>query len=211
MSAHLDEQEQVERIHQWFKTYKKPLSIVFGLGVLTIGIYQYWSWHRTQVLTLASESYEHLMAAVSTQENDKAQAYAQSLLHQGKGLVYADIAGLWLAKNAVDQSDYSKALTYLQPVLQHGKEKVFRQVARLNMARIYLTQKQYVLAEKSLSVIEDTTYSPSILELQGDILRAENQDEQALQHYKKALQAFQEYHLNTSILEMKMHNILKVA
>ena len=93
----MTEEEQLESIKKWWKQYGNLVSILLLLILFSIAGYRYWSWHQAKLTQQASIAYEHMMVALSNQNNKTVRSYANELIHEHNGSVYADAAHMTLA------------------------------------------------------------------------------------------------------------------
>jgi predicted negative regulator of RcsB-dependent stress response len=121
MSVYMTEAEQLAAIKKWWQRYSNIITVVLSLVLLAASGYKYWTWHQEKVTQQASGAYEHLMLALSNQDNKGIRAYANQLLNDYGQTVYADAAHMMLAKLYAGRGKYAQALKELDYVATHSK------------------------------------------------------------------------------------------
>lgn len=204
-----NEDEQVEAIKRWWKKYGTSLilGVVIGLGLM-YGV-QYWRQHQAKLNNEASIDYQQILTDLALNNDSAVTADANKLIKDMPKSVYATVANLILAKQAVEKNDLNKAATHLQWVIDKGKEDAFKQVARLRLARILLEEKQFDKAMNLLGTVNDSAYLPAISEVKGDILIAQGKQKEARDAYQTALKAISNQSPMRPILLMKLNSISK--
>ncbi len=203
MSVYMTEEDQIEAIKKWWNRYSGMFTVCLSIIVLIFSAYKYWIWHEHKISQEASNAYEHLMLALSNQDNKKVKGFANQLISDYSKTVYADVAHLTLAKLDVSHEKYSDAQKELRYVAKHSKMVALQDVAKIRLARLLVAEESYDAALGELETIKNSTYLPVVSEVKGDIFAATNRDSEALMAYRDALQALQVDGLANLFLEMK--------
>lgn len=211
MSVYRTEEEQIEAIKGWWKKHSNLITVVLSIVLLVIAGYRYWDWHEKKVLVQASGAYEQMMLAYANHDNKSVKAFANQLISNNKGTVYADAAHLTLSKLYVDKDRLDSARDELQSVAEQSKVPAIRQIAKLRLARVLIAQKAYKEALTELSAVIDQSYMPIINELRGDIYTATGKFKQASAAYQMAMQGAEKGGTSNLFLEMKSNEIAGLA
>lgn len=187
---HSDE-ENIERIKQWFVENGLMLLVVIVLAVGGTAGWRFWHNHQQAVAADASQVYETMMTALSAGSNDKASAAADSLIKDYSGSTYADYAHLLLAKLAVQSNDLKGAATQLKTVAEDPAVDELGYTARVRLARVYIAQGNLDAAEKLVAGTFPKAWQGSALELKGDIAQAQHKESAARDAYTTALDLMQ--------------------
>lgn len=186
MEAYATEEQQVEAIKRWFNRYGNFLSwgviiiLSIGLGV------KYWFHHRTIVARQASDIYETLLVGQARNDNTTLMHQAERLVKEYPRSVYAGLANLMLAKEAVQQQNWGEAERTLRWVLAHTTPEAINALARVRLMRVLMLQNK---REEALTLYDESRagpYLPILAELKGDILMQQQDWAGAREAYKKA-------------------------
>jgi predicted negative regulator of RcsB-dependent stress response len=207
MSVYMTEEEQLESIKKWWKRYGNHVSVVLSIILLAIAGYRYLTWHQDKLTQQASIAYEQMMLALSNHNNKAVKSYANEIITDHSGTVYADVAHMTLAKIYISKNKLAQAQNELKPVSDNSKMNSLKQIAKLRMARILAAEKSYEEALKQLNVVVDATYLPVINELKGDIYGATGKYEEAMNSYKQAIEEVKNNGMGNLFLEMKSNEI----
>lgn len=203
MQVYMTEEEQLEVIKRWWRSYGSHVLLALSLVFLGIGIYRYWFWHQQKERVEASHVYEQLMNAVAQHDANSVQSFANLLMEDHKKSVYADAARLSLARQYVDENKLDKARDLLNTSVSVGKNEVLKEIALIRMARIEINEKKWDSALKTLSYVKYPAFSPVVQELRGDIFALTGETEKALKIYRDALNEIRLQGVQNSYLEMK--------
>jgi predicted negative regulator of RcsB-dependent stress response len=177
------EDEQAERLKEWWK--KNGTSIVFGvvIGVGAIVGVNYWrDYTRTQSET-ASALYSRLVAGDAANSGD----LSSELMQDYSSTPYAGLAALFSAKAKYEAGEAEEAAGFLRWALENSSQAGIQHPARLRLARVLLEQGETDQAAK-LGEIEDYGgFASEYLELQGDVAMARGDAAAARSAYEEAL------------------------
>lgn len=207
MSVYMTEEEQLESIKKWWKQYGNLITVVLSLILFSIAGYRYLHWHQDKLTQQASIAYEHMMVALSNHNIKAVRSYANELVHEHSGSVYADAAHMTLAKIYASKNKLDRATEELQTVVSKSQMPALKQIAKIRIARIYAAEKSYTNALNELSSVVDNTYLPVINELKGDIYGATGHYQEAISSYKLALDEVKTNGMGNLFLEMKTNEI----
>lgn len=211
MSVYMTEAEQIEVIKKWWKRNQNVVTIILSVILLTFSGFKYWNWHQDKMNQQASNAYEHMMFAFSSQDNKSIRAYAKQLLTDYRNTIYADVAHLTLAKLYVSQDKYPKAEIELRSVADHSKMSTLQQIAKIRLARILAANKSYDQALSELNQVDNTAFRPVVSELKGDIYAATGKYQDAVLAYRKAINEVQTQGMGNLFLEMKTNELLAMT
>lgn len=207
-TVYMTEVEQLEVLKRWWKRYQQVILTGLTVVLLLVSGVRYWQWHQQKVTEQASNAYEHLMMAFSSQDAEAVSAYAQQLVTQYSGTIYADTAHLIRAKLALATGKYADAKQALQAVAVHSKFTILADVARLRLARVFMYEKAYDAALQQLELVKNINYVALRTELRGDIYFAMGKLKAAKHEYQVAQASIEKTGVNNLFLEMKQHDVL---
>jgi predicted negative regulator of RcsB-dependent stress response len=189
------EEEQVEAVKTWFAENGTTLVVGIALSLAAVFGYQAWETSVREKGEAASELYENLTAAVSTNPMDdlkpEARATADFIANQLKAdyasSTYAHFAAMHLAKLDVESGDLAAAATELQWVLDHQPEESLASLVRLRLAQVKLALGEHDAALALLDPQQAGGYGSSYAEARGDVLFAMGKLAEAREAYQQAI------------------------
>ena len=199
------DQEQIQMLKDWWKKY--GTTILMGLMVFFVVNFswQFWQNYQRKYANGASLMYTQMLSLLQMKKMDEVQLLGDHLFKDYSRTSYASLAGLVLAKEAVDQQKLDVALTQLQWVIKHAANNNLKQIAKIRAARILFADNKNQDALDLLSKTDDPGYTPAIAELKGDILLAMGQKEKAAAAYQEALHDSDK--LQSPLLKMKLERL----
>lgn len=207
MTDYLTEQEQIELIKQWIKQYLPMVILGLILAAAIIFGWRYWQQRQLANTLQASAIYDDMLSFAGQNDDKKAVAQAETLYKNYVKTPYAQMAVLYLAKNAAANKNYTKAVVFYNWVINNSHVAPLREIARLREARVLITEKKAENAITLLHTVDDETFTPLIKEVTGDAYMALNQIENARNAYKQALAALPNAQVQRPILQIKLDNL----
>ena len=163
------EDDDAEKLREWWK--KNGMGIISGiaLGVLGVGGFKGWEMYTERRALTASNLYQEMLARQSAGSSAQAKNLALRLKDDYGATPYSDLAGLMLAKLAVEEARSGDAEGYLKEIMAEAEDHSMRHIARLRLAQIELAEGNYQKAEKLLSVEEYGGFESEYSEILGDV------------------------------------------
>lgn len=216
MADYLSDEDQVERLKRWAKTYGG--AVVTGLLVALIGYFGWSYWQKSQQASqsIVAGQYQQLQDAFTATEKTPDDAAlkteflssADQLVKANADTAYAFHSLLLQARAAMDRADYPAAVQALQKAInQKVDDPGLIQLAQLRLARVQVQQAQPDAALATLAKVTDAAFIPSAQELKGDILFQKNQLEPAKAAYQAAWDALTKREEPRELLRVKMQAI----
>ena len=202
-----EEQEDLDRLKTWWKTYGN--SAIFGilLGVAILVGFRYWTQNKELKLHTAAGLYERMFQDVYAKKSGDARKSGELLINEYSSTPYAGMAGLMLARLDFEAGDAAKARERLQWVMEHADDAVVKHAARMRLARIHLGNGDKEAALALLNVKDRAGFETEYEELKGDILVAQGQRDGARTAYREALKHLPAGSPYTPILNMKLDDL----
>lgn len=198
------EDEQAERLKEWWK--KNGTSIILGVvvGVGAIAGVNYWrDYTRTQSET-ASDRFSQLV----TSGGEDAEELGSELMQDYTGTPYAGLAALFLAKEKYDAGEIDESAGMLRWALDNASEASIQHPARLRLARVLLEQGKTDQAAALAGVKDHNGFVSEYQELVGDIALSRGDIEGARAAYEAALREITPGSSYSSLLVMKLDNAI---
>ena len=186
VDEYLSEREQAEQLRQWLR--ENWIWLVAGVALTVGGYYGYRAWQSRESSRAvdAGQRFASMLEAIGDNRRDEGLRLAGELTGEYADTPYADQATLVLARLDVDSGNLASAEKRLAGVAEASKDPDLRIVARLRLARVQLAQGRYADALASLDAIPSAAVSARVLELRGDVRRAQGDEAAALAQWRKA-------------------------
>ncbi len=186
MAYDLEEQEQLDELKAWWKTYGKLVSnLVIGL-LVAYAAYQGWTYYQTKQAVNASTEYQALQV-VDTNDTKSIQAKAAVLMEKYSATPYAGRAAVLAAKANYEAKDTKSAKAQLEWAISNAKETSVSAIASLQLANILAEENNFDAALKVLEAKHDAGFDGLFLDLKGDVLLGLGKRDEAKAAYELAL------------------------
>lgn len=186
MAYDLEEQEQLDELKAWWKTYGSMLLLVVGVAIASSVAVQGWKYYQNKQSREASAQFQAL--AQSDSKDIKAiQALSAGLMEKYTSTPYAGRAAVVAAKANFAAGDAKSAKAQLEWAAKNAQEDPVKSIALLQLAAIQLDEKHYDAALKTLAEKHDAGFDGIFTDLKGDILVAQNKKAEAKAAYQEAL------------------------
>ena len=201
------EDEQVERLKQWWQKNGTSViaGVVIGVGVI-VGV-NLWRGHVQSQAEEASARYTQLL----TLEGEESKALGSELMTEYSSTPYAALAALYLAKISYAEGDRNTAESMLKWAMDNAKLVSNRHAAKLRLARVYLEADRVDEAEHLVNVQQYDGFESEYKELKGDIAMLRGDATQARAAYEEALNSLPEGSSYSSLLVLKLDRAIGEA
>lgn len=201
------EQEQLDELKAWWKTYGNLITWLLIAVLLAFSTWKMWGIYQGQQAAQASKLYEEVQKALQDKDAAKLQRAVTDIQEKYAGTEYAQMAGLLSAKSAFDINDLKTAKARLVWVQEHGKTDEFKAIAKLRLASILQDEKSFDEALKLLSGEFPTELLASVADKKGDILVAQNKLAEARTAYQLALDKSTDQNPSRQLIQLKLDAI----
>jgi predicted negative regulator of RcsB-dependent stress response len=187
VADHLQEEEQLEAIQQWWR--ENRVSVVAAV-VLTLGGSFGWSEYQDysqEQAVLAADTYDELLQKREAGEPaDELALISESLRDSHSDSVFVDFASLQVAATAVGNGDLELAKRELESVVSRvDLDSTLGQLAQLRLARVLAASGDEASAIAIL-VSGSDAFPASYAQALGDIHLAAGREAEALEAYQTA-------------------------
>jgi predicted negative regulator of RcsB-dependent stress response len=180
------EEEQIAAIKNWWKENGNSLLMAVVAAIAIIFGWKAWQNNVEQTKAEASALYQQLMQGAARESKASNTEYLAGELKKNYGdSEYALFAALFLAKEAVGNSDYPKALEELDFVLENTEDTRTTHIVLGRKARIL---SQTGDNEDALNLLANPApeFEAAFLEITGDIKLRQGDKDAARSVYEKA-------------------------
>jgi predicted negative regulator of RcsB-dependent stress response len=182
----LDEQEQLDQIKHFWKTWGNLISWVL---IAVLGSYAAWNgyqyWERNQA-GKAAALYDEVERAVASADLVRLERSLADMKDKFGGTQFAQQSALLAAKTLQAQGKTDAARDALSWVANGANDKGYRDIARMRLASLQLDAKAYDEALKQLGMDFTPEMSGLAADLRGDVLQAKGQKAEAIVAYQQA-------------------------
>lgn len=187
MSEFLTEEEQVERLKQWWKENGRSImaGVVIGLGIF--GSWQGWRAYETRQAEEGSAAFDAFQQQARAGDVEATLRAESSLRERFDGSAYADLAALEVARELTNQGRLDEAAGRLRTVQESGANTAIRELARLHLGRVLMAKGAYDEAGAVLQADPPAAFAAEMAALRGDLARLQNDDAAARTAYEQAL------------------------
>lgn len=193
MASHLDleEQEQLDQLKHFWKTYGNLISWLLIAVFGSIAAMNGWQWYQRTQSVRASAIYEEVERAVQSGDLARAeQGFADAKDKYG-GTLFAQQAGLLVAQAAADKGRTDEAKAALGWVAENASDEGLQAIARLRLAALLVQDKAYDEALKQLDAGGPAGFAPLMADRRGDIYSLQGKPAEARAEYEKAWKGLQ--------------------
>lgn len=207
MAYDLEEQDQLDALKTWWKTYGNLVSNIVLVLALAFVAYRGWDYYQGKQAVEASSKYETL-TQIDEKDSKAIKALAAEIMDQYSGTPYAGRAALLAAKtNYQVAKDIKSAQAQLEWAAEHAKEDAIKALALLQLASIQYDAKQYDQALATLAKPHDAAFEGLYLDLKGDVLLAAGKKSDAKQAYTQALSKLDAQGSMLKITKIKLESL----
>ncbi len=194
----LDEHEQSERVRSWLRSNALGLIGGVGLGLAVISGWQWWQRDQANKNEQAHLAYQTANEQIGGGDLKKAEAAVASL--GGNDQVYAELAGLQLAKAQVEAGERDAAIATLRAIKPYP---ALEPLVNQRLARLLIEAGKQ---DEALTLLQSASDAIS-LEVRGDALVAAGKLDEARTAYSQALTGMDVAAPQRRLLELKFSDI----
>ena len=199
--------ETEERVKRWWSHYGNVISVVIVVIVLTIIGLQYWHHHQHKMAMQASVIYENLLMNIADGKSTQVQSLANHLVNEYDNTIYAQLAAMLLAKQALHDGKLSLAAAKLQWVSRQTKVASIKAIAQVRLARVLLAEKKPQQALRVLQAVTEKNMLALAGVVKGDAYASLQQPQQAKKAYTNALKLMHKTDVLYEYTQMKLNTI----
>ena len=203
----LDEQEQLDALQQFWRSYGRIVMAVVLAVVVGFGSTKWWEYQNRTEAQSASATFTKLEAVQTVEDIDLISSLSEEIISEYGDTYYADLARLNLAKTEVDVGNSDGAIKLLRGVVDDSRDSSLVALARLRLAALYVMTEQFDLAMSALDGDADAAMSGLFADIRGDIYAAQDLHDEARGAYQEALSLLQEGNPWVDIVQIKIDSL----
>ncbi len=188
MASHLDleEQEQLDQLKAFWKSYGNLITSIITLGLLAFAAWNGWNWWQRDQAGKAGAMYEELDRAAQAGDAEKVARVFGDLKERYARTTYAGQGALLAAKLQMDKGQAEPARAALSWAVDNASETEYRDIARLRLAGLQMDAKQFDEAAKTLDGIKGAEFAGLVADRRGDLAVQQNKNDVAKEEFLKA-------------------------
>jgi predicted negative regulator of RcsB-dependent stress response len=210
VDENLTDQEQLDRLRQWWRENGWFLIGGVAIGLLAIYGYRQYFVYRDGESEAAAALYAQVKQASDDSDAAAAETVYEQLRTDHPDHAYTYQAALLLARGELVSAPDSAA-DKLRFAMEGTSDPELAMVARLRLARALAYREQYDEALAVLAVESPGEFGGRISEIRGDIYAARGDTNAARTAYLEALVASGAELLDRSFLQMKLADLPAAA
>ncbi|WP_025821989.1 tetratricopeptide repeat protein [Shewanella marina] len=203
MEIYSTEEQQVDAIKQFWKSYGIPVAVGVVVGLGGLYAWNHYSDSRIQDSELSSVAFQNASAKSANDPAVEAALADFDKKYDQPG--YQALLELIVAKSAVEAGNFEQAENVLKKVIADKPDQSLQMLALLRLARLQAHQGQVATALATLEQVTVTAFDAQRDELKGDFLVAQGELDKAKQAYQAAIEHGGA--TNNPALQMKLDNL----
>jgi len=203
----LEEQEQIDALKQFWRSYGKLIITIVVAAVIAFGGTRWWQHRALTQSQSASEQFNAFEVAEAEEELEQQLQIGADISEQFHGTYYADLAKLKLAKKYSDGGQLAEAIAVLRQLVESSKDEELVAIARLRLASLHLQNESFDEAMDTLDGDAAAAMSGLYADMRGDIYAAQGSIEEAKSAYEEALDRLGEGSPWRDIVQIKIDSL----
>jgi predicted negative regulator of RcsB-dependent stress response len=200
----LEEQEQIEQIRVFWSRWG---HLILGILIVILGSYLAWvQWqnHQNSQAIKASAMFDELeKVSLGPDLVKMTEVFSDLKTHYPK-TIYAQQAGLIIAKYQFEAKQLDEAVVSLTWVSNNASLDEFRSIAHLRLAGVLFEQKKYDEALQLLGKPAPEAFTGLLADRRGDVLLAQEKHPEAIEAYTQAWKALEAHSGYRRLVETKL-------
>ena len=201
MAEYMSDEEQINRLNEWWKENGMTLLVAVGLAIVGIVGWNIYSDSRQERTEASTALYAKYVDATA----EGKETLAEQMKTEFPGTSVRSLVALAEAKKAADKGDLAAASQALIEARDAAPDALLAELAMIRLAKVQYAQGDAQSALQTLQGIRNAGYQSWALELTGDIYLGEGQTEQAYAAYSSAMDSL-DGDTNRPLLEIKRDN-----
>ena len=201
----LEEQEQLDQLKHFWKQYGNAITwllIVVLSAVASWNFYQYWQRGKA---VQASALFEEVERSVKSQDEVKVERVYADIKSEFGNTVYAQQAGLQVAKFYYGKGNSAAAKSALTSVIEKSTDEGYQSIAKLRLSSLLAEEGASAEAIKLLESSFAAGFSALALDRKGDILALQGENARAVVAYTDAYKLSDDRADYRRLIEVKLN------
>ena len=203
----LEEQEQLDQLKHFWKQYGNAITwllIVILAAFASWNFYQYWQRGKA---VQAAALFEEVDRSLKSRDNSKVERVFTDIKKEFGSTVYAQQAGLQVAKYYYDTGNSAAAKSALLWVVEKSTDEGYQSIAKLRLAGVLAEEGAFTDALKLLDSSYASGFQALALDRKGDVFALQGQNAEAMSAYSKAYKLSDERSEYRRLIEVKLNSL----
>jgi predicted negative regulator of RcsB-dependent stress response len=183
------EEQQVDAIKRWWHENGTMLIVGAVVGLAGLWGWRYYGESVTASQEKASTEFSQVTTQLAAQDDDKSLTELNTFIADNKDSNYSTLAGLLVAKHAVDAKDFAGAKTQLTELLKNNDYEPLIPVITLRLARVQSELGDYDAAIANLDNITQEGFLVKVNQSKGEVYLKQGNTEAARKAFQAAVDA----------------------
>jgi predicted negative regulator of RcsB-dependent stress response len=207
MEPHLAEDEELQKLKEWWRKNGSSITVGIVLGIVAIVGYNGWNIYTDSRAETASLIFSQLRENAAQQNVAAVGQLANELRSEFDSTPYAASGSLIAAGVYHAQGDLDSARDMLRWVMENGDDANKVHLARLRLAYLEVGEGNSEQALELLRAEDEDGYTSHYAEIRGDALDMAGDATGALQAYEQALASLPPNSGYESVLRAKRNSL----
>ncbi|MGH8474596.1 MAG: YfgM family protein [Methylococcales bacterium] len=201
-----DTDDELDIVKKWFIENGRAALIGLIIGIACIVGWNGWQNYKNNRGKEAADFFQELLKISDKDQSDSLLNFAKRIQSDYAGSTYANYAGFFLAKLAVETGKFDEARKELERIVANSSDSSIKNIARLRLLRILLDQGK---AQEALDLVNragvsiNGKFEAAYDELKGDAHVALGQEREARSVYQRAV----ELGRKSTLLDLKISDL----
>ena len=176
----LEEQEQLDQLKHFWKQYGNAITwflIVVLSAFASWNFYQYWQRGKA---VQAAALFEEVDRSLKSRDDSKVERVFADIKKEFESTVYAQQAGLQVAKYYYDTGNMAATKAALLWVVEKSTDEGYQSIAKLRLSGVLAEERAFAEAIKLLDSSFAAGFEALALDRKGDIFVLQGQNAEAV-------------------------------
>ena len=210
MADYLTDEEQAERLKQWWDKNGTSLVVALVVAVAVVVGWRYFQTYTSDRANAASEAFTGYVQARAAAE--PVTDYLATLDNEHEGSSYHVFTLLYRAADQTQEQDWEEALALLERAVELADERNLKDNARYRAAKVLYELDRLEQCAAQLAEIRSSGLQAQVAELSGDLAVANDDPTAAREAYQTAVDAARRDPSNVwpgvELLELKLASLV---
>ena len=188
MADYLTDEEQAERLKQWWDKNGTSLIVALIVSVGAVIGWRYYQDYAADRVGTASAAFDAYLEARASDDPSLGEHLA-ALDDDHAGSTYHVFSLFYRAADQVGEDDWEEALAYLDRAIDLADDRALEELGRLRRAKVLFQLDRLDASEATLAQIQSAGLAPQVADLSGDIAVARGDIDAAKEAYRAAIEA----------------------